>query len=286
MEKTNAMLTWDENRFSIGSHTFQTLRELSDLFIMEEADGFVLGKTRRYIDKYVEHLANRRLNNIFELGIFRGGSTVFLNEFFRPRRLAAIDYMGQPAKQLERYIQEYNQKDRLKTFYGVNQADTEKLMEIYSEVFQEERLDLVVDDASHFLNESRISFNALFPRLRQGGVYLIEDWAWSHLPVKEENVSRIFGGKEPLSCLIIEIILASVSQPKLIDEVIVNDGFAIVRRGSADAPPDFDVSQLGFLMGEPISGRNWFGRKLPNDAANGDADFADLMERNSHSTSA
>lgn len=279
------MLAWDENRFSIGSHTFQTLCKLSDLFCMDEADGFVLGKTRRHIDKYVEHLAGKRLDNIFELGIFRGGSTVFLNEFFRPRHLAAIDYMGQPARQLERYIQEYDQQDHLKAFYGVNQADTERLAEIYAEVFQEERLDLVVDDASHFLSESRISFNALFPKLQEGGIYLIEDWAWPHQPVKEENISRIFGEKEPLSRLVIEIMLASISRPKLIDEVIVNDGFVIVRRGSADAPPDFDVSQLSFLMGEPISNWNWFERTLPDDAVNGDADFANLTERSSRSPS-
>jgi hypothetical protein len=36
-------------------------------------------------------------------------------------------------------------------------------------------LDLVSDDASHLLRETRASFNALFPRLRSGGEYIIED---------------------------------------------------------------------------------------------------------------
>ena len=45
------MLVWDGNRFNIGEHKFQTIVELSDLFKLKNEDGYVIGKTRSYIDK-------------------------------------------------------------------------------------------------------------------------------------------------------------------------------------------------------------------------------------------
>ena len=39
-----------------------------------------------------------------------------------------------------------------------------------------EPLDLVIDDASHLYGPTMASFEVLFPRLRPGGLYVIEDW--------------------------------------------------------------------------------------------------------------
>ena len=38
----------------------------------------------------------------------------------------------------------------------------------------------MIDDASHKLDLTRRSFEMLFPLLREGGVYVIEDWAAQH----------------------------------------------------------------------------------------------------------
>jgi hypothetical protein len=48
-------------------------------------------------------------------------------------------------------------------------------------------LDLVVDDCSHLYEPTRASFNELFPRLRPGGAYVIEDWVWAHTPLDSEH---------------------------------------------------------------------------------------------------
>ena len=45
-----------------------------------------------------------------------------------------------------------------------------------------DELDLVVDDASHTYEETKASFEFLFPLLRPGGIYVIEDWSWAHHP--------------------------------------------------------------------------------------------------------
>jgi hypothetical protein len=61
----------------------------------------------------------------------------------------------------------------------VGQTDTAALDRIVQDDF-DGPIDLIIDDASHFVSETRISFNALFSRLRPGGVYLVEDWSWAH----------------------------------------------------------------------------------------------------------
>ncbi len=53
--------------------------------------------------------------------------------------------------------------------------------QIIDDEFGSEPLDLVTDDASHLLDLTRISFETLFPRIRPGGVFIIEDWNCDHL---------------------------------------------------------------------------------------------------------
>lgn len=126
------------------------------------------------------------------------------------------------------------------------------------------------------LEETRDSFNCLFPRLRPGGIYVIEDWAWSHIPSSnveqgvfgESELTRLLGScnviqenfrdKSTLANLIIEIMLASVAVPSVIDELVVNDGFVIVRRGVAELLGEFNVSQHGFHFDLKTERKNFF----------------------------
>ena len=61
----------------------------------------------------------------------------------------------------------------------VDQSDRGHLAKIADEAFGDAPLDLVVDDCSHQYEATRASFNELFPRLRAGGLYTIEDWDWT-----------------------------------------------------------------------------------------------------------
>lgn len=243
----------DDKSFTIGDIKFQTIGELKELLTLKDDDGFVLGKPKRFIEKYVEHLNPVEYPTIFELGIFRGGSTVFFNEFFKPRKLVAIDLAKKRRESLDQYIASEGFQDTLKAHYNVNQADVATLQSIWRDDFNSKPLDLVIDDASHYLEESRVSFNTLFPLLRTGGAYVIEDWSWAHIVEDNEAVLINFEGKKPLSNLVVEIMLASASTPGLIDEIIVTDGFAIVRKGALGLDQNFDVSKLCYLMGKPMN---------------------------------
>src|SRR4051812_20409829 len=87
-------------------------------------------------------------------------------------------------------------------------------------------LDLIVDDASHDLELTRASFNALFPRSRPGGVFVIEDWAWAHVGY---GVAR--PDDTPLSVLVFEVLLGLAARPLVIEDTRVTRDWAVVRRG-------------------------------------------------------
>lgn len=252
------MLTWTGNRFVIGGRTFQVMVELSDLYTLRNQDGYILGKPRRYIDKYCEYLSGKQFNNIFELGIFRGGSTIFLSEMFSPKKLVAIDFNSQPVGVLNRYAQEPKNQGKIYPFYGVDQSDPQKLSEIYQAVFSTEQLDLVVDDASHSLEETSVSFNFLFPRLRSGGIYIIEDWSWAHLENNIKGLEDEFLEKSSMANLIVDLVIASASVPALFDELVINDGFVMIKKGQAATDADFDVHNHNLYRGRALGKWDYF----------------------------
>lgn len=70
------------------------------------------------------------------------------------------------------------QEDRIKIFQG-SQVDKDFLDKVCSEIGD---IDLIIDDGSH-INEHVIeSFKILFPKLKDGGIYVIEDTCTAYWP--------------------------------------------------------------------------------------------------------
>ena len=61
-------------------------------------------------------------------------------------------------------------------FVTTDLADRPKMKSILDEEFPDRNIDLVIDDASHVYQETRSSFNSIFPYLKPGGIYIVEDW--------------------------------------------------------------------------------------------------------------
>ena len=80
-------------------------------------------------------------------------------------------------------------------------------------------LDLVVDDASHAYEETKTSFEVLFPLLRPGGIYVIEDWSWAHHP-DYQSPDAPFSKGRALSNLLFEQIML-LGSTLLISEIRV-----------------------------------------------------------------
>jgi hypothetical protein len=68
----------------------------------------------------------------------------------------------------------------IRPHYGVDQDDAGRVRQIVRDELGDEPIDLVIDDASHLLGPSRSSFDVLFPMLRPGGLFVLEDWNCQH----------------------------------------------------------------------------------------------------------
>ena len=131
-----------------------------------------------YTHHYTTHLKNFKYKkiNLLEIGVGgnedpnRGGHSLRMwKKYFPFGNIYSLDI----------YDKSQLQENRIKIFKG-SQIDIEFLNEIIKEIGE---LDIIIDDGSH-INEHVIgSFNILFPKLKDGGIYVIEDtqtsyWDW------------------------------------------------------------------------------------------------------------
>jgi SAM-dependent methyltransferase len=252
-------LTWkDADRFALGETTFQAMPPdaLNEGTHVELPEGaFFIFKPRSLVERHVALIDELEPQHIFELGFFGGGSTLFFAELARARRVVAIDRLRltDNRNRVESHAADTGLTDVVRTFGEVDQADRRRLAEIVDEAFDGAALDLVVDDCSHLYEPTRASFNELFPRLRPGGAYVIEDWRWAHTPVGEEPLEGWFPDQLPLTRLLFEIVLALPGIPDLIREVSIEKELAIIRRGDAIVDPaTFDVSACSNPRGQAL----------------------------------
>ncbi|MBK5289323.1 MAG: class I SAM-dependent methyltransferase [Acidimicrobiia bacterium] len=164
----------------------------------------------------------------------------------------AIELQPNPVQALDRHIAARGAQDIVHPMYGVNQADRERLARIMVDEFGGESIDLVIDDASHLYHESRVSFDVLYPRLRPGGLYLLEDWRCQHMianslttaletsdEVRREVERRMTeegwtGPATPMSRLVVELLIARAISGDIVAEMTVGPHWVAVRRGPAE----------------------------------------------------
>ena len=235
-----------------------------------DAGSLLLRKPRWMVERYAA-LEVPAGPNVFELGIYEGGSTALLSLLLRPRRLVAIDLRPSRTSALDDFITARGLREHVRPYYGVDQTDRARLSDLIAAEFGAEPLDLVIDDASHLLDETTASFNALFPRLRPGALFVIEDWSWQHFrdealeeklrsdPVALEALTRRLEAgpavrKDPLSRLVLELVLTAGYAEEIVAEVTsARRGWLVVRRGEAPLDPvTFDISTCYGSLGRAL----------------------------------
>lgn len=133
---------------------------------------------------------------LLELGVHRGGSVRLWADYFPHGRITGIDLR----------LPSMPPHERIELFEG-NQADTAFLTRV-AEATAPAGYDVIIDDASHFGELTRLSFWHLFERhLKPGGVYAIEDWGtgyWEDWPDGKRLDLRSYAtatpARRPLPC--------------------------------------------------------------------------------------
>ena len=236
-----AAIEWGPGRFFRLEGVQFAHEDFGDFY--EGADALPVMKTRAYLEAYAAGLGDLEVRNMMELGIRVGGSPAFLALLFEPEKLVCLD-IGKPATLLERFRAQDPRGACIAPYYRTSQDDESALTAILERETQGP-LDLVMDDASHFYAETRASFEILFPRLRPGGVYAIEDWSWAHIRGFSE-----WRDQPALSNLVFQLMMIAAAHPELIAGITVTPGVAVVRKGPAAARDErLDVESLCWMQG-------------------------------------
>jgi hypothetical protein len=246
------MIDWrNENSFSLDGVRFK----ITDIgAIPSTLEEFTFQKPAWMVRRYAALVEQLQPKNIFELGISAGGSCVFFQKLASARKLVTLDIRTNRIAALDEYIRLNKLDDTLKPFYGIDQSDIALLRNMVADEFNGEALDLVIDDASHFLAESRHSFNALFPYVRPHGVYVIEDWPWAHAGVQHpDETPGFWPDREPLTKLIFEIVMACPSTHGMIEKIEIDRNSATIWRGASPIDPEgFDIAKMCLARGRAL----------------------------------
>lgn len=229
-------LVWKPDRMLLNNLVFRLGHYKGDDWDLGD-NCFVLYKIKPLIDQYARFWSlrlNFRAKNVLELGIWDGGSIAYWFEYLRPLKHVGIDLCKrEDGDYFRQYVGSNGLEERIKTYWGTDQADSDRLREICKTEFSTP-LDLVIDDASHVYEPTKICFETLFPLLRPGGLYIIEDWAWGHWKEFQSPHHPMANLNEP-TALVVELMEATGTSTTLIAAMSIFQGFVVIERGAIEA---------------------------------------------------
>lgn len=226
----------DEIRFKVLMGEYRSRRT--------DADGVVLLKGKPFALAELNAMQGINPRRMLELGVFQGGSAALWMALLpQLERYVGVD-IAHLAINFPEAVVNHPRWAAVRLRGETSQDDRAALERILTEEFATEPLDVIMDDASHSYGPSRASFEFLFPRVRPGGVYFIEDWSWAHWAGEWQTTLRY--DDAALSNLVLRLMLISASRPDIISKMLVLRQFVAVYRGSADLADDFDLD--AFLL--------------------------------------
>ena len=150
--------------------------------IFDSHDGRLIHKWDHYFDVYERYFSSHKDSpvNILEIGISHGGSLQMWRKYFGEQaNIFAVD-VNPECKKFE--------DEKTKIFIG-SQEDEVFLKELRTLLPE---LDILIDDGGHTMKQQLVSFENLFPIVKDGGLYLVEDthtsyWREYHGGYKKKN---------------------------------------------------------------------------------------------------
>jgi hypothetical protein len=160
----------------------------------------------KYTDTYEPYFAKYVNPTILEIGVYKGASIKMLTDFYYHQcTIVAFDRGDQ--------LEFHNYFANVHMVKGDQSVRSDlKSAGTYGP------FDIIIDDGSHQVEHQLISFAALFPYLKAGGIYVLEDLQTSH-----EKVAVHFNAKGlPSTMVFLESVKAGniVSEPCLSPEEV------------------------------------------------------------------
>ena len=178
-----------------------------------EHEGPIVNKWLHYLPVYDRVLSPHVGSKVrmLEIGVSRGGSLEMWRKFFGPDAvLFGIDINPECAR-----------FDGLSGAVRIgSQADPDFLRRVVKGMGG---LDVVLDDGSHVASHQRASFEALFPLLSDGGLYILEDlhtayWPWMEGGLRRKGTAIEFL-KDKIDAMHRHYMVAGTNRPESIPEI-------------------------------------------------------------------
>ena len=179
------------------------------------------------LDAVLSQVSPKRM---IEIGILDGGSY----SQYKPERLVVFDKAAE-APYLTRFLSRNGLTNKVRAHLAVLQGNGHRLRAVTRHEFASGSVDAIMDDASHQYADTKAAFEVLFPFLRSGGVYIIEDWAWGH---EHDWPSDLWADRPLMSPLITELMLVCGHGSGVVEKVEIDPNFCCVWRGPKDLPRD------------------------------------------------
>jgi cephalosporin hydroxylase len=150
---------------------FQSRKPGTSLFAQarKSFSGDVGTKPPGYYLRYDQFFHNNHFTPkaILEIGVHQGESTKIFARVYPDAKIVAFD--------LKRYDHlDFSDFPNI-TYLAGDQTDKRRLEEVIKDEFPA-GFDLVIEDASHIGAYSHATFHTVFPHLKPGGIYIVEDW--------------------------------------------------------------------------------------------------------------
>jgi cephalosporin hydroxylase len=212
-------------------------------------DEIVILKPASFLRKYDELFSSLPTANVVEIGIAEGGSLIYFALAFPQLRFVGID-LREPNEKVQDHIHRLGLQDRIKLYYRVDQADGTRIHRIIKENFGDEPIGAIIDDASHWYEQSKRTFETTFNTLAVGGTYCLEDWSWAHEPGRSQGA--LWGDKYSLSNLLFEIIMLQPSTGDIVRSIKIDRNVAFIEHGS-NFVAHFNLDRLVLNRGKKLT---------------------------------
>lgn len=170
-----------------------------------------------YYEEAFSHLKDE-VTSLLEIGINKGGSIRAWRDFFTKATIHALDIR-------EIAVQRVKDEERVEAQL-VNTSNRDELVKWA----EGKTFDIVIDDGSHCNNDQINAFEVLWPLVKPGGYFVIEDTkvAW--------NAVRINPGYAPLGTYINDLVRPVTINSTDILEMTIRPNMVVFRKKRVDEP--------------------------------------------------